>query len=167
VTRAAASQAAGPGEFVEPSDIAPAHLGPPPQAALAGLAPRAAAAALDALAIIAFMLAESVVILKIVDMSLERAVAPYYLSTIAFMWLYSAGLESGRRGATLGKRALWLEVVDLAGERPGFARASLRFAARAATFFVGWIAIPLTRRRQALHDLVAGTLVVRSAARPR
>ena len=45
-------------------------------------------------------------------------------------WVYSSVLESSPWRATLGKKALGLEVVDLAGNRISFARASGRFFAK-------------------------------------
>jgi len=174
VTRAAGVAAAFPGGFVEFDDIAPASLGPPPQTALAGLGARSLAALIDLAVLVAILFAESYVLLAVfglkVGRDLDAGDAPYFALAFLLTWLYCAGFDSGRRGATPGKRALGLEVVDLDGERPGFARASLRFLMRGltvATLMLGWLAIPLTRRRQALHDLVSGTLVVRSAARPR
>jgi uncharacterized RDD family membrane protein YckC len=78
-------------------------------------------------------------------------------------WLYFAVLESSRRQATLGKLALAIKVTDLAGNRIGFGRAAGRTAAKylsAAILLIGFIMAGLTRRKQALHDLIAGTLVV-------
>ena len=78
-------------------------------------------------------------------------------------WLYFAGLESSRRQGTLGKLALSIKVTDLAGGRIGFGRASGRYFAKylsAAILMVGFAMAGFTARKQALHDLVAGTLVV-------
>ena len=71
-------------------------------------------------------------------------------------------LESSPWQATVGKRTLGLKVTNLHGERVGFARAAARFVAKALsvlTLCLGFLFIVVTRRRQALHDLVAGTLV--------
>ncbi len=174
MTRAAGVYAAGLGGDVEISDIAPARLGPPPETALAGLGARSLAALIDLVALVAVLFAESYVLLAVFGLKAERDLgagdAPYFAVAFLLAWLYCAGFDSGRRGATPGKRALGLEVVDLAGERPSFARATLRFLMRgltAATLMLGWLLILFSRRRQALHDMVSGTLVVRSAARPR
>jgi uncharacterized RDD family membrane protein YckC len=43
-------------------------------------------------------------------------------------------------------------------------QASVRFFAKylsTATVLAGWLITPFTQRRQALHDLIAGTLVVK------
>ncbi|PYX36331.1 MAG: hypothetical protein DMG75_10935 [Acidobacteria bacterium] len=79
--------------------------------------------------------------------------------------LYEAVLESSPRQATLGKMALGLKVTDLAGNRISFARASGRHFAKylsGAIFFIGYIIAGFTDRKQALHDMIAGTLVRRT-----
>lgn len=69
-------------------------------------------------------------------------------------------------GRTLGHRLLSLRIVDVHGRQPSVLRAGLRTAAQlvgtlAAALGPLWVAIDSERR--ALHDLVAGTYVVRSA----
>jgi uncharacterized RDD family membrane protein YckC len=84
-------------------------------------------------------------------------------------WLYFAGFESSSWQATPGKRALGLKVTDLAGRRIGFGRASGRFFAKAlstAILLIGFIMAAFTERRQALHDRLAGTLVVHKPVVP-
>ena len=79
-------------------------------------------------------------------------------------WLYFAGMESSGWQATLGKRLLGLRVTDSTGARIRFARASGRFFGKilsGALFGLGFLMAAFTARRQALHDLLAGTLVVR------
>ena len=90
--------------------------------------------------------------------ALAGAIALALLST----WLYCAVLECSAQQGTLGKIALDLKVTDVQGRRLSFLRASARFAARllsACTLGAGLLLPLLTRRRQALHDLVAGSLV--------
>ncbi len=79
-------------------------------------------------------------------------------------WLYYALMESSVKQATLGKMALGVQVTDLDGRRIGFGRATGRYLAKilsGLTFLIGYILQVFTSRRQALHDLIAGTLVVR------
>lgn len=79
-------------------------------------------------------------------------------------WLYYALFESSAWRATLGKKALGLEVTDLAGNRISFARASGRFFAKYVSFFtllIGFIMAGFTAKKQALHDMIAGCLVIR------
>jgi len=84
---------------------------------------------------------------------------------IAGVWIYYAWFESSPHQATLGKMALGLIVTDMQGRRITFARASGRFFAKIITglipFFIGYIMAGFTERKQALHDMIAGCLVLR------
>jgi uncharacterized RDD family membrane protein YckC/Tfp pilus assembly major pilin PilA len=100
---------------------------------------------------------------------------PYYgaygpLVVLAlFAWVYKATMESSQSQATFGKRWLHLKVTSLTGERISFSRATGRSFAEGLSqlsFYVGYLAAAFTERRQALHDLIAGTLVVRRDATP-
>jgi len=85
---------------------------------------------------------------------------------IALDWLYFAGFESSAWQATLGKKALGLEVTDLGGQRISFGRASGRFFGKIIsnlTLLIGYILAGFTEKKQALHDMIAGTLVTRKA----
>ncbi len=79
-------------------------------------------------------------------------------------WVYYAVLESSPWRATLGKKVLGLAVVDLAGNRISFPRASGRFFAKivsSMTFLIGFLMAGFTAKKQALHDILAGCLVTR------
>lgn len=82
-------------------------------------------------------------------------------------WLYFAMMESSSWQATLGKKALGIEVTDMAGRRISFGRASGRHFSKIITnlipFFIGWILAGITERKQALHDMIASCLVLRKA----
>jgi uncharacterized RDD family membrane protein YckC len=83
---------------------------------------------------------------------------------IVVWWLYVATSESSSAQSTLGKRALRLRVTDMAGRRISFGRATGRNFAKvlsALTLLVGFVMAAFTSRRQALHDLVAETVVLR------
>jgi hypothetical protein len=65
--------------------------------------------------------------------------------------------------ATPGKLAFDLKVVDELGQRIGFGRATGRYFGKivsGAIFYVGFLMAGFTERKQALHDLMAATLVV-------
>lgn len=79
-------------------------------------------------------------------------------------WLYFALSESSRWQGTLGKRACGLLVIDTDTNSITFARATGRHFAKyvsALTLGVGFAMAAFTERRQALHDIIAHTLVVR------
>jgi uncharacterized RDD family membrane protein YckC len=79
-------------------------------------------------------------------------------------WLYFSLSESSSWQATLGKKALGLAVTDLEGRRIGFGRATGRYFAKILSsliLFIGWLMAGFTEKKQALHDMIAGTLVLR------
>ncbi len=81
-----------------------------------------------------------------------------------FGWLYHAILESGPWQGTIGKRALNLRITSMTGERITFWHATGRFFARIIAtlpFCIGYLMCAFTERKQALHDMIASTLVVR------
>jgi uncharacterized RDD family membrane protein YckC len=83
------------------------------------------------------------------------------------LWLYYALLESSNWQGTVGKKALGLIVTDLEGRRVSFARATGRFFSRLITglvpLMIGYILAGITAKKQALHDMIAGTLVLRKS----
>jgi uncharacterized RDD family membrane protein YckC len=79
-------------------------------------------------------------------------------------WLYEALLTSSSWQGTIGKRVLRLKVVDEAGNRIGFGRATGRFFAKILSsmfFCIGFIMIGFTERKTGLHDMLAGTKVMK------
>jgi uncharacterized RDD family membrane protein YckC len=82
-------------------------------------------------------------------------------------WLYYALMESSAKQATLGKMALGIIVTDLEGRRIGFGKATGRYFAKILSFLIlgiGFLMIAFTQRKQGLHDILAGTLVIRGQA---
>ncbi len=121
---------------------------------------------------------------------LQAIALPLEIVYALLVWLYFALMESSSRQATLGKLLIGLVVTDLAGQRISFWRATGRhlgkfFALNFLTSFLwlsqyarqpwqyaliallvllGWFALVLaglTEKKQALHDLLADTLVLR------
>src|SRR5207342_3681907 len=87
------------------------------------------------------------------------AILAYYIAAAMY---YSLQESSGHQ-ATLGKRALGIKVVDARGQRLTRKHALGRwFAASLSylTMYVGFLMAAFTERKRALHDMVAGTLVV-------
>jgi len=78
-------------------------------------------------------------------------------------WLYEAFMLSSEWQATVGKRAMSIVVTGTDGGRISFARATGRhFAKILSSFilFIGFIMAAFTERKQALHDMIAETLVI-------
>ena len=100
------------------------------------------------------------------DMDTIRAIAGAFGSIlhIVLNWLYFTLLESSSKQATLGKMALRIVVTDLNGNRISFGRANGRYWAKIISsliLLIGFIMAGFTKKKQALHDIIAGTLVVR------
>src|SRR5687768_11445670 len=104
------------------------------------------------------------VVMGLTVMGLE----PFAPSLIYFVFfvLYFALMQSSARQATLGKALCGLKVTDAAGERISLPRALAREAAKiisSLTLLIGYVIAAFTTRKQALHDFVASTTVVRAA----
>jgi uncharacterized RDD family membrane protein YckC len=102
----------------------------------------------------------------------------------ALGWLYYAYQESSEHQATIGKRVLNLKVTDLDGQKITFEQASMRYwvkhlitGSASYTRFMhipeissllsllvlaNYLIQPFTEKRQALHDIIARTLVYKS-----
>jgi uncharacterized RDD family membrane protein YckC len=132
------------------------------EVAYAGFAARLAAAVLDA----ALLGSIGLALLAALAWAAGGAHAQWVAAAIALGvgWLYFAFLESSPAGATFGKHLLRLQVLTADGmQRASFLRATGRWAARwisAGALAIGYLMQPFTARRQALHDLLAGTVVI-------
>ena len=90
--------------------------------------------------------------------------APLVIAVLAALGcLYYSVFEASSWQATPGKRILRLYVTDLNGQRITFGRAVIRNLARqiSGIFFIGYILAGFTEKKQALHDILAGCLVLR------
>ena len=80
-------------------------------------------------------------------------------------WLYSALLESSDMRATLGKKIVGLKVVNLSGGKLSFGQATGRHFGKIVSGIIlgiGYLMQPFTERKQALHDMMAGALVIKA-----
>jgi uncharacterized RDD family membrane protein YckC len=87
---------------------------------------------------------------------------------IALYWLYFALAESSRYQTTLGKLFFDMKVTTTDGRRISFGKASLRFLGKlptALTFGVALYSAKGNEKRQALHDRLAGTVVIKTKKR--
>jgi uncharacterized RDD family membrane protein YckC len=67
-------------------------------------------------------------------------------------------------GATLGKRVCGLRIQNQDGGPLGYGTALLRlvgYVASAMILYVGFVMVAFTDRKRGLHDMIAGTVVVR------
>lgn len=85
--------------------------------------------------------------------------------SIVLGWLYYALQESSAYQGTFGKRAIGIKVTDLEGHPISFKRATGRFFGKYLSYIsllIGFLMVPFTKKKQALHDKLAGTLVIMS-----
>lgn len=78
-------------------------------------------------------------------------------------WLYFAGMESSGHQGTLGKLALGIKVTDLSGQPIGFGRATGRHFSKILSGIIlgiGYLLAAFTPKKQGLHDMIAGCVVV-------
>jgi uncharacterized RDD family membrane protein YckC len=86
-----------------------------------------------------------------------------YVVSLVSNWLYYTLMESSERQATLGKMALGLVVTDINGGRISFGQANIRYWSKIISsiiLLIGYIMAAFTEKKQALHDIIASTLVV-------
>jgi uncharacterized RDD family membrane protein YckC len=93
----------------------------------------------------------------------------YYTLVAAVVWAYFAAMEASAWRATLGKLVVGVKVTSLDGQRINFGRATARLLAKLlslAPLGLGFVLAAVDARKQALHDKVAGTVVVRASGSP-
>ncbi len=81
-------------------------------------------------------------------------------------WLYFILLESSWWQATFGKMILGLTVTDLNGKRISWRRANKRYWVKlfsVMTLYIGFMLAGWTKKKRALHDIIAGTLIVKKS----
>ena len=80
-------------------------------------------------------------------------------------WLYFALMESSSKQGTLGKMALGIKVTDLSGNAISFGKATGRHFSKIVSMIIlsiGYLLAAFTPKKQGLHDMMAGCLVVNS-----
>jgi uncharacterized RDD family membrane protein YckC len=86
------------------------------------------------------------------------------LLTTIIALLYWSLMESSKYQATVGKIALGLKVTDLDGNSLDFVKSLIRNVCKIISgmiLFIGYIMAGFTEKKQGLHDIIAGTLVVK------
>ncbi|MGE0737180.1 MAG: RDD family protein [Alphaproteobacteria bacterium] len=87
--------------------------------------------------------------------------------TFVLAFIYFAATEASRRQGSLGKYWLGLQVVALDGTRLGVWRSLLRQLCKClevVSSFLTYLIALFTEKRQGLHDIMAGTLVIKRPA---
>jgi len=86
------------------------------------------------------------------------------LISFAINILYYTFMESSKFQATVGKLVLGLKVTDASGGKLDFVKALIRQLGKIVSgiiLLIGYIMAGFTEKKQALHDMIAGTLVVK------
>lgn len=86
-------------------------------------------------------------------------------SGIVFGILYFGLLTASKWQGTVGKKLLGLQVVDMDGNRIGFGRSVARYFAYIPSgliFYIGYIMVGLTEKKQGLHDMMVQTYVLKT-----
>lgn len=88
----------------------------------------------------------------------------YFICVIIFTWVYYSLMESSSLQATLGKMTFGIKVTDMEGNQINFLKATGRHFLKnisALVLFIGFIMAAFTDKKQALHDIISGCLIVR------
>jgi len=91
--------------------------------------------------------------------------AVYVFAIFSASWFYFIVFECSKLQATPGKLVLGLRVTDEHGQRITFLRSVSRTLGKilsAVPLCIGFVLAGLTPRKQSLHDLIAGCMVVRA-----
>ena len=78
--------------------------------------------------------------------------------------LYFSFMESSKYQASIGKIVLGLKVTDVNGSPLDFTKALVRNLCKILSsmiLLIGYLMAAFTEKKQALHDMIAGTLVVK------
>lgn len=94
----------------------------------------------------------------------DRDAMAWTAFNLTITWLYCALFECSAAQGTLGQQVFGIRVCDDRLKRISFLRACARHFAQWLSVFtcgLGYVVSLWTRRRQTLHDLVAGCVLVR------
>jgi len=106
-----------------------------------------------------------IALLFISEKSTQIMIAVSVLGIIPIVnFIYHVVMEASPKQGTYGKQILKIKVTDLQGERIGFTKAFGRNLAKILsvfTLFIGYLYSFFNSKQQCLHDVVAGTLVIK------
>ena len=105
------------------------------------------------------------IILGVVSFVIQATLGDIVSNILGFLigWVCFAAMESSSNQATVGKIAIGIVVTDLNGDRTSFGRATGRYFGKiisSVILCIGFLMAAFTEKKQALHDIMAGCLVV-------
>jgi uncharacterized RDD family membrane protein YckC len=127
---------------------------------------RLLASVLDWLVVAGACIIVALIIVLFTDDKATRIVIAFSLLVIVPIakLIYHVIMESSAKQATFGKQVLRIKVCDMEGERISFGHAIGRNLAKifsVLTLFVGYLFAFFNKQQQCLHDMIAGTLVMK------
>lgn len=149
----------------------------------AGMIIRIIASIVDTIIMLVMIIVPAVIVLLLAGAgtnddisSLGGVIIVLVIIGTAITWLYNAGFESSRYMATPGKMVCGIRVTDLQGKRITFVRATIRYVFKSVVTVIirnfvnqciatnytilDVLLILTTSKKQSLHDMLAGTVVV-------
>ena len=128
---------------------------------------RLTASVIDLLLVSAVCAAVTLIAVIIIDSQLMRLLMTVGLMIIIPLvnLIYHIVMECGARQGTYGKRLLQIRVCDMEGERLTFGHSAGRNLAKIfsmLTLCIGYLYIFFNKKQQGLHDVIAGTLVIKA-----
>ena len=132
----------------------------------AGFDQRWMASALDWFMVSLFIIFIAVItLLFTADKATQFIIAASVLGIIPIVnFIYHTIMEASLKQGTYGKQILKIKVTDMQGERIDIARSFGRNLAKILSFFtlfIGYLYSFFNSKQQCLHDVVAGTLVIK------
>lgn len=94
---------------------------------------------------------------------MSRSIATSMFAGAVLGFFYYPIFESSIMSATPGKALMGMTVVTVAGERISYKTAVLRWVCRYLSLvlcYIGYLIQPFTEKKQTLHDIISGTVVV-------
>ncbi|MFT4659811.1 MAG: putative RDD family membrane protein YckC [Patiriisocius sp.] len=113
---------------------------------------------------VAFMIDQLIILIPLFLFGLDMDDYVESLGFLVIMWLYYALMESSERRGTIGKMVMSIVVTDMDGYQLNFTKASIRFFGKILSslfLFLGYIIAVFHPRRQALHDIISNSLVLK------
>ncbi|WP_183563640.1 RDD family protein [Mucilaginibacter sp. SP1R1] len=112
-----------------------------------------------------FIIIAFITILFIDDKATRITAALGILAVVPVVkFVYHVIMESSAKQATFGKQILKIRVVDMQGSRISAGKAISRNLCKifsALPFCIGYLLAFFTKQQQCLHDMMAGTLVIK------
>tara|TARA_B100000029_G_scaffold498327_1_gene567013 strand:- start:7 stop:495 length:489 start_codon:yes stop_codon:yes gene_type:complete len=104
------------------------------------------------------------IILIIIEIVLILIPVIGWIASFFVTWLYFAIQHSSSKQATLGMRALDIQITNEKHEKISFWRATGNFYVTffsSLIFFIGFFMIAFTSRKQGLHNLISRTIYIK------